>query len=279
MIERREQLSPSEQDAVRALVAAAPGAPDSPPLSEDGLLRLPEPGTHLIARTDGALTGYARLADGEAELVAADPGTADDLVAGLLALDPGLRLWSHGAAALAGPAAERHGLVAVRTLLQLRAPLTGLDVLNPPAGVSIRPFRPGTDDAAWLAVNHQAFAHHPEQGGWTQHDLDQRKAAEWFDPDGFFLAWQGERLLGYHWTKVHHEFSPPLGEVYVLGIAPETQGLRLGTILLNVGLRHLVDLGLRRALLYVEADNPAAVHIYEKAGFSEFSRDVQYAAG
>ena len=91
--------------------------------------------------------------------------------------------------------------------------------------------------------HHQAFAHHPEQGGWTQHDLDQRLAADWFEASGFFLAWQGETLVGYHWTKVHDEFSPALGEVYVLGIAPAAQGLRLGTVLLNVGLRHLFDRG------------------------------------
>lgn len=279
MIERLDQLAPAAVEAVRALVADAPGAHDSPPISEDGLLGLRRTGTHLLSSSaSGSVDGYARLDGGEAELVAASAPVAEALLAELRQAEPRLRLWSHGAHAVAGPAAEQAGLVPVRTLLQLRAPLTGLDVLNPPAGVSIRPFRPGTDDAAWLDVNHRAFAHHPEQGGWTQADLDERLAADWFDPAGFFLAWQGQTLIGYHWTKVHDEFSPALGEVYVLGIAPAAQGLRLGTVLLNIGLRHLFDRGLRTALLYVEADNPAAVHIYQKAGFCEFSRDVQYAA-
>ncbi|HEX2902044.1 MAG TPA: mycothiol synthase [Jatrophihabitans sp.] len=279
MIERLDQLTPAEVDAVRALVASAPGARDNPPISEDGMLGLTGPGAHLLGRdASDQVQGYARLHEGEAELVATSDELAAELLTALRELDPQTRLWAHGAAAVAGHAAEAAGLVPVRTLLQLRAPLTGLDVLNPPAGISIRPFRPGRDDAAWLAVNQRAFEHHPEQGAWRQAELDQRLAADWFDPAGFFLAWQGDDLLGYHWTKVHAEFSPPLGEVYVLGIAPLAQGLRLGTVLLNVGLRHLFDLGLRSCLLYVEADNPAAVHLYRKAGFTEFSRDVQYAA-
>ncbi len=278
VIERLDQLPADTVEAVRLVVASSPGAQDNPPISEDGLLGLTRPGTHLVSSDAHGVNGYARLHDGEAELVAVNAEVAAQLLDALLDLAPDLRLWAHGAAAVAGPTALAAGLEPVRTLLQLRAPLAGLDVLNPTGGISIRPFRRGTDDAAWLEVNHRAFEHHPEQGGWTQADLAERLAAEWFDPAGFFLAWQGETLLGYHWTKVHSEFSPALGEVYVLGIAPAAQGLRLGSVLLNIGLRHLFDLGLRTALLYVEADNPAAVHIYTKAGFTEFSRDVQYSA-
>lgn len=278
MIERLDQLPASTVEAVRLLVASSPGAQDNPPISEDGLLGLTRAGTHLVSTDAQGVNGYARLHQGESELVASSDEVAAELLTALLELEPSLKLWAHGASAVAGSAAAQAGLEPVRTLLQLRAALTGLDVLNPATGISIRPFRPGVDDAAWLDVNHRAFEHHPEQGGWTQADLDERLAADWFDPNGFFLAWQGETLVGYHWTKVHTEFSPALGEVYVLGIAPQAQGLRLGSVLLNIGLRHLFDLGLRTALLYVEADNPAAVHIYSHAGFTEFSRDIQYAA-
>jgi mycothiol synthase len=148
----------------------------------------------------------------------------------------------------------------------------------------VLPFRPGRDEAAWLAVNAAAFAHHPEQGRMTLEDLQLREAEPWFDPAGFLMAWRGEpdrggTLLGFHWTKVHPAGDvggEPVGEVYVLGIAPEAQGLRLGRALTDLGLAHLRSRGLREVLLYVEEDNAAAVHLYEGRGFRRFSVDVSW---
>jgi mycothiol synthase len=177
-------------------------------------------------------------------------------------------------------------------LLQLRRSLTELDdiadvvLAEPrlPDGVSIRPFRPEFDSDAWLAVNARAFASHPEQGRWNRADLDDRIAAPWFDPAGFLLAVRdlaagGDQLLGYHWTKVHTDTSEPMGEVYVLGVNPAAQGLKLGKALLGAGLRYLHERGLSTVLLYVEADNGPARALYEGLGFTVFARDIQFAAG
>src|SRR5947209_2747605 len=74
----------------------------------------------------------------------------------------------------------------------------------------------------------------------------------------------GAHLVGFHWTKVHggdqhadhaHE---PIGEVYVVGVDPDAQGRGLGRALTVAGLRHLRDLGLSEAMLYVESDNEPA---------------------
>jgi mycothiol synthase len=152
----------------------------------------------------------------------------------------------------------------------------------------VRPFRPGRDEDAWLRVNAAAFAHHPEQGAWTAEDLRLREAEPWFDPAGFLLAWRGDPddggvLLGSHWTKVHPPGSvggaapdEPVGEVYVLGVAPEAQGLRLGGALTDLGLAHLRRRGLGQVLLYVDEDNPAAVRLYERRGFTRFAVDVSW---
>ncbi|MER6981801.1 mycothiol synthase, partial [Streptomyces carpinensis] len=159
---------------------------------------------------------------------------------------------------------------------QMRRPLAGLDLPEPalPEGVTVRTFVPGQDDAAWLTVNAEAFAHHPEQGSLTQHDLDARKAEPWFDPRGFFLAEREGRLVGFHWTKVHAEEG--LGEVYVLGVRPEAQGSGLGKTLTLTGLRHLAAQGLPTAMLYVDADNKAAVSVYERLGFTTYETDLMY---
>lgn len=270
----REVLDSDQLAAVRALVRAAPGAADTPPISEQGMLALTEPGQHLLAVDGDSVLGYAQLADGAAELVAADAEVAGAL---LRQLPAGYRLWAHGEPSVANQAARRAGLRPTRTLLQLRATLAEVAERPLPEGIRIRPFVPGQDDAAWLAVNARAFAGHPEQGRWGQHELDLRLRADWFDPAGFLLAVSGDRLLGYHWTKVHAELDPPAGEVYVLGVDPDAQGMRLGSALLAAGLRHLLSRGLHTVQLYVEQDNAAAVRLYQRAGFTTHSADIQYA--
>ena len=88
-----------------------------------------------------------------------------------------------------------------------------------------------------------------------------------------------DTLLGFHWTKVHPPAGsdPALGEVYVVGIDPVEQGRGLGRVLTLAGVRHLVDAGLSAVLLYVEADNAAAVHTYDRLGFTRFHTDTAYA--
>lgn len=151
-----------------------------------------------------------------------------------------------------------------------------------PEGIDLRTFR-DADTAAFLEVNNAAFEGHPENGGWSEADFEERRALEWFDPAGLFLAWRGDELLGFHWTKVHsHELEEvpahdPVGEVYVLGISPAAQGLGLGGYLLDVGLRHLYDAKCRTAVLYVDRANTTAVRLYERSGFTTLYSEVCYA--
>src|SRR5690606_20200455 len=147
-----------------------------------------------------------------------------------------LRVSAPGDHPAAATLARRLGFSRTRVLYQLRRPLD--DPLPAPslaAGVRLRTFRPGADETAWLKLNARAFADHPEQGRWTADDLRLRMAEPWFDPAGFLLAEREPdgRLLGFHWTKVHGEKTgpadghqhAPIGEVYVLGVDPDAQGL------------------------------------------------------
>jgi mycothiol synthase len=138
----------------------------------------------------------------------------------------------------------------------------------------------GADEREILRVNNAAFAWHPEQGGWDIEQVRVREAEPWFDAAGFLLAVDAhDRLLGFHWTKVHADAgdgSGPIGEVYVLGVDPAAQGVRLGAGLTLAGLRHLRDKGLTRVMLYVEADNAPAVRLYQGLGFTLWRSDVLY---
>jgi mycothiol synthase len=282
---------------VMALLRAATAADGVRPVSEEAELRLvhggPPGGRDLVVHDGDVLAGYARLDDGVAELVVHPDrrrrGFGTALLRQLLALadDRPLSIWAHGDLPGSAELLVPHGFARARVLLQMRRDLAGVEADPSPAlpgDVRVVPFRPGRDEDAWLAVNAAAFAHHPEQGSWTAEDLRLREAEPWFDPAGFLMAWRGDpdqggTLLGFHWTKVHPpgDVGPePVGEVYVLGIAPEAQGLRLGRALTDLGLAHLRSRGLGSVLLYVEEDNAAAVHLYGSRGFTRFAVDVSW---
>jgi mycothiol synthase len=286
---------------VLALLGSAAAADGVRPLSEDAELRLQNgvPGGHdlVVRSSEGALAGYARLDDGVAELVVHPAlrrrGFGTALLQQLLDLsgDRPLSIWAHGDLPGSAELLAPRDFTRARVLLQMRMPLSGADP-DPrpelPGDVQVEPFRPGRDEDAWLRVNERAFARHPEQGRMTRQDLELREAESWFDPEGFLLAWRGDadsggELLGFHWTKVHPPGSvggaaadEAVGEVYVLGIDPAAQGMRLGGALTDLGLAHLRRRGLRQVLLYVEEDNAAAVRLYEGRGFRRFAVDVSW---
>ncbi len=293
---------------IRNVLAEAEAADGSAPVDEAGLLRLRHRGldgsTLLVAGDPVAGFAWVRGPDdgpddaAEVDLVVA-PGSrgrgigaalarsaldaVDGRVTGGVAGPATGRVtaWSHGNHPAAAALAARLGFDRVRDLWVMRRPL---EVDLPPLwhvdGIDVRPFEPGRDEDAFLALNAEAFAQHPEQGGMTRADLDQRTAEPWFDPAGFFVAESSEdhSLVGFHWTKVH-DGDPAFGEVYVVGVSPRAQGSGLGRLLTLTGLHHLAGLGLPEVILYVEADNDPAIAVYTRLGFAHADEDthVMYA--
>ena len=271
------------------------------PLSEHVWLHLKDGGDdrglHLIARNaEGGVVGYAHLdvtdeVEGPSAELAVDPaarrhGLGRHLIEDLLGRSPDgrLRLWAHGEQAGAAELAASMGFHRARVLWQMRRSLYApLPRAVTPAGVEVQPFRVGVDEEAWLALNARAFAHLPDQGRWTRLDLDRRIREPWFSPRGFLMAWRGDRLVGFHWTKVHgihgakadHSHAA-IGEVYVVGVDPTERGSGLGRALTVLGLCHLRSLDLGQAMLYVDSSNTAAIRLYEGLGFARWDTDVLF---
>ena len=109
-----------------------------------------------------------------------------------------------------------------RELRQLRRSLPPDERPDIPPEISITSFRAGPRRGDMAELNNRAFAGHPENGAWDHEVIGDRIAAPWFDPEGFRLAWRGGTLVGFCWTKLH---SDDLGEIYIVGVAPESQGL------------------------------------------------------
>jgi mycothiol synthase len=298
-------LSAATVAQVLELASAATRADGVAPLSEDVLLQVRHgstpPARDLVLSAGGRSpgdqqpVGYAHMdapdyagQDGDitAELVIHPAhrrqGYGGQLLANVIMMAPdhGVRIWAHGDLPGTAALARHFNFTRIRALFQLRMPLAKVPETDPvfPTGVTVRTFVPGADEAAWLGLNHRAFAHHPEQGSWTVKDLRLREEEPWFDPNGFFLAERDGRIVGFHWTKVHQpdDGSAPIGEVYVVGVDPGQQGGGLGRALTLMGLAHLRRLGLAEVMLYVDEDNPAAVTMYTALGFGRWSTDVMY---
>ncbi len=288
----RTGLTEQDRRAIRAVVAAAQQEDGIGPVGDQVLRLLPHDRTrHLLAHDDDTIVGYLDLApatDGDpamAELVVHPQwrrrGIGSAMARSALTEGgAGTRIWAHGNLEPARAAASSLGLRPARELLQMRRVLADLSDVTIPTGVRIDTYRGADDDAELLRVNNAAFAWHPEQGGWTDAAIAERRAEPWFDPDGLFMAFdeQTGELLGFHWTKVHSE---DLGEVYVVGVDPAAQERGIGATLTLIGLHHLADrlAGSARptVMLYVEADNSAAVNTYRRLGFEVSSVDVAYA--
>lgn len=274
-------------DTVRALLLAAHAADGTPEVAAgEPLPREFRGGRHLVATDGGALVGYAHVdTAGDAfgnqivELIVHPDhrrrGVGTALADEVLAIDSPLRLWSHRDHPGAARIAEHNGLARVRELLQMRLD-HAVELPEPAwrAGVRVRAFVPGQDEAAMVAINRRAFDWHPEQGLLTEADVEATEKESWFDPAGFFLAVdESDAVIGFHWTKVHGDGT---GEVYVVGVDPDAQGGGLGRALTLAGLHYLRGRGVRDVILYVESDNKPAVTVYTRLGFTLAYTNVAY---
>ena len=144
-------------------------------------------------------------------------------------------------------------------------------------GFRLRTFRPGLDDAAWLALNNRTFAGHNENGAWVQDDLQARIAQPWFDAADFLILESQGEMAGFCWMKViDGGDGRRSGEIYIIGLAPETRGRGLGRQLLDRALIQLRERRVDVAAIYVDESNETAVDLYRSSGFHHHHVDVCY---
>lgn len=219
-------------------------------------------GEHWLDLDGGHVRRYAQLTAGEPAGVEMCGGGIDTrLLEAILARHGAVDWWTRGDH-------DTTGGTVVRTLQLLRVALPVRAELAAPRVGELRTFDPERDARAWLAQNNAAFADHPEQGAWSEHQLDERLAEPWFDPSGFFLLEIDGQLAASCWTKVHELHPDRFGEIYVIAVHPAFRGRGLGRMMVLHGLDAIRRKGVSSATLFVDESNAAARALYESLGFT-----------
>lgn len=172
------------------------------------------------------------------------------------------------------------GFNPVREFLKMRGESTRLNIDSPqmPDGVVVQ--RTRIDDqgemVAVTRLHNLCF-----EGSWgfspnTYDEVTERVNND-FDRTGvqpILTAYSedDQNLAAYIWTTLHESD----GRIEMVGVSPDRRGTGLGRLLFYAGVKHLIEHGAKAISLEVDAQNDAAISLYESAGLSRYSRTAYY---
>lgn len=271
---------------LQALVEGAASSDGVQPINESGELVMAghRPGHFLVETVDEGAVGVAVVDERDQSIqVVVDPehrrkGHGSRLLKAALGMHPDHGVWAFGTLPGAVALARALQLTPSRELLEMSRTLGEETAPAVPPGWQIRTYR-DEDAEGIVAVNAEAFAHHPEQGKLTLQEFRDLTAQPWFSADGLFVATpaaDSADIAGFHWTKRHDD---AVGEVYVLAVHSSQAGHGLGRSLLEAGLSHLWAIGCTEVILFVEASEERVVQMYRSASFVTSKTDTSYSSG
>jgi mycothiol synthase len=138
------------------------------------------------------------------------------------------------------------------------------------AGIDMRRLVPGQEREVYQCAA-EAFEDHWGDGfsseeSWLHRHVD---ASDSFDPELWFLAWKGERLIGLLLANAEAEEDPALGYVGLLGVRREARGRGIGEALLRRSFVTFHRLGKRGAQLVVDSESSTGANrLYERVGMT-----------
>jgi mycothiol synthase len=171
---------------------------------------------------------------------------------------------------------RRRGYALTRTVYRMSADLSGGVVELPlPAGLEIRPFRLEADERTMYATMNEAFEDHFQQseepfGAWRARLLGHAN----FDPDLWWLAWDGDEAAGALIAYDHGD----VGWIKGVGVRRAWRRRGLGGALLAHALAAFAQRGQLRVDLGVDAEGATMpLRLYERAGMQAASAYELYA--
>lgn len=174
---------------------------------------------------------------------------------------------------------ESEGYFLVRQFITMQMPLD--EPRQPvilPEGFRITTFDPERDAHTVYALYSEGFRdhwgvyHEQTYEQWAQQLTEAR-----FDPSLWYLAYEGDTLVGYLATNVASASQPDLGWLKTMSVLRPWRKRGLGTALLNHALYEFQRRGFKYAGLSADKDNRSnAVAIYEKLGMETVRLGYNY---
>jgi mycothiol synthase len=129
--------------------------------------------------------------------------------------------------------------------------------------------------ALWHKIHQNSFSKHfgfapRELEKWSELVIDAST-----DPNGVFLAFKNGEPVGF--CQCNDEYAEEnKGNISILGVAQENQGLGIGEALLQIGIAYSASKGFDTLELNVDTGNESgALKLYEKVGFKPESSWIQ----
>lgn len=178
---------------------------------------------------------------------------------------------------------ESSGFRRARPLVSMSRPHVD-DIAEPvvPAGIVLRSYHIGSDDAAWSNAFNDAFSDH--WGGfmgmrlplWRHYVSD-----PCFLPAISLVAVDGGEIAGFCHGRIDPELNAlnrrSVGMIRYVGVRPRWRGQGLGAALTRAGMIALRDAGMTSVALGVDAENVTGAHrIYERLGFAVVGRQSMF---
>jgi mycothiol synthase len=168
-----------------------------------------------------------------------------------------MKSWPAGLAMIEKEGFEPHHRLLMMDLVD-EVPAPG----TPPAGFTLRPYREGGDDEAWIRLHEDGFADLDAFHPLTRADVTARRSGAGFH---VWIAEQAGDAVGFVQTE---DYYGDRGHVASLVVDRRFRGRGLGRALMLRGIATLRAGGPRTVVLSVYADNEAAIRLYESLGFA-----------
>jgi len=249
----------------------------------------------FVAESNGSLVGYAGLA--------LEPDTGRALLSGLIhplhrrkgaasqlfdcvrqrAVKAGstvLQVSMPQSNVAAKKTVERLGLQYIRVFFELQRDIKKkqLSAVNPDPFV-IRSLLRG-EEGRLAALQNRCFA-----GSWgfnpnTAAEIDYWLNMSQCSPDDVVMVYNRDAPVGYCWTRLDPAQDKAglntKGLIHMLGADPDCRKKGIGSIALAAGVSYLKGKGVETVMLTVDSRNPAALALYESAGFTMYSKTEWY---